>query len=74
MIFETEQEKKAFEFICSSASDTFSRRGCNDLSKEELKIFEGLRLQREDTDDTVFTSSIKYDFDIIEWLRGTQNE
>lgn len=69
MILETEDERKAFEFICNIASDEFSRRGCNDLSTEDEKRFGHLLVQREDVDQTIFLDAVKFDFDILEWLK-----
>lgn len=69
MILETEQEKRAFELICSYA-DRFTDRGCNDLSKEEIEFFKGITITRQEMPSKkIIEDKIKMDFDVLFWLK-----
>ena len=70
MIFESEDEKQAFEYMYELASDCTSRRGCNDLEKEYVERFKHLKVKSTDVDNTEFMREISYDFDVAEWLKS----
>ena len=65
MKIESQMEKQAFDFICNVASKTMTNAGCNDLEKNEEDNFKNIKINRNGELD-----NIRYDFDIIEWLRG----
>ena len=67
MIFESNTEKRAFEFICGLASELTDKRGCNDLEESDLKAFKDIVVWSEDEGKT-FSRKALYDFDIIRWL------
>jgi len=68
MIFESELEKEAFEYMSQLASELTGRRGCNDLEKNMVDKFRGLTVPGEDTDGSIFQREIVFDFDVCHWL------
>jgi hypothetical protein len=68
MIFESQAEKDAFEFMYELASDETSRRGCNDLEEKDRKKFVGLTVPTDDNGKIV-QSKISMDFDVLHWLK-----
>ena len=68
MIFESELEKTAFDYMSSLASECTDRRGCNDLENEMREKFKGLTVPGEDTDGSIFQREINMDFDVCHWL------
>ena len=69
MIFENEKERIAFEFIAEIADDRMSNAGSNDLSFDMFKKFSSEKIERHDNNTTTYMDSIKYDFDILHWLK-----
>ena len=65
MILESELEREAFDYICERLGDYFADNGCNDLEKEALEKFKSLKIKRDDAG----IEHVRYDFDIITWLR-----
>ena len=68
MILENKQEKEAFKFLFSIASEETSRRGCNDLPNEIMEIFKGLTVPGSDGEKVV-QREIVFDFDVCYWLQ-----
>ena len=68
MILETEQEKKAWEFVSSLALSATDRI-CNDLNQEEVKKFEGLTTDCDDN-GIIIEIPIVSDYQVIGWLGG----
>ena len=64
MIFETNLEREAFEFIYDIASEETSRRGCNDLDSKEINTFKDIMIEQDGEERNVL-----YDFDILQWLK-----
>ena len=73
MKFENDDEKNAFEFVCQLASIATDRI-CNDLSKEDYEKFKHLNVLSGDIKGNTIVDGVKYDFDVIEWLRGCVEE
>jgi hypothetical protein len=69
MIFESEDEKKAFDFVCYLADEETSRHGCNDLEPEQLKVFSNILVDAQDVNCTKFQKFATMDFEIIYWLK-----
>ena len=69
MIFENEDEKKAFDFIYEMASDVTSQRGCNYLEDKDRLKFGHLKVDSEDIDGTTFKRAVMFDFDVLQWLK-----
>jgi hypothetical protein len=65
MILETDEERKAFKFICEYAGEHMGNAGCNDLNETE-KWAEKLQVERDGT----YLDKVRYDFDIINWLES----
>jgi len=63
-----DDEKLALNYILEIASEETSRKGCNDLNPEDVKLLGHLFITREDG-DTRYTEHVKYDFDIVHWIR-----
>jgi hypothetical protein len=68
MIFETIDEKEAFEFVCKLADYLTSRNGCNDLPSEDEIKFKHILVETEE-DNKIVMRPICYDFDVIFWLK-----
>lgn len=68
MRIENEQERKTLRFIFNLACQA-TDRSCNDLTSDELKIFEGFQVHRDDGGELI-DDDVKYDFDIIHWLKN----
>lgn len=68
MKFKNDTERKAFKYIVDIASEAFSRRGCNDLSDDELLLFSHLRVRGTDDDGKPCMRRVCRDFDVLEWL------
>jgi hypothetical protein len=69
MILETDMEREAFHFICETADAEFSQRGCNDLFGRHKELFGELLVERFDTDMKAM-EKVKYDFDVLFWLKS----
>jgi hypothetical protein len=67
MIFESDYERKAFEFVCILAGMA-TDRGCNDLANETADIFNGITVDCDDG-GKIIQRPIQYDFDVIYWLK-----
>lgn len=74
MILESKKEKEAFDFIYNLLSEFTSRRVCNDLDENMVKMFENERVISEETDGTEFLREITFDFDIAFWLKNQIKE
>lgn len=69
MILETKEEKDAFKFVCELASETTSRRGCNDLSDDDIQKFGHLKVETYDPyEKKTEMVNVRMDFDILSWL------
>jgi len=68
MKFDCLEEELAFKFICDMASNTMSNNGCNDLDKECKERFKNCKVIRNEGEGMFVADTIKYDFDILEWL------
>lgn len=68
MIFESKDEKNAFEFICNICSDTISASGCDDLEADQLKMFGHLKVESEDGDGSKFMRPVVFGGDVLYWL------
>jgi len=65
MKFETELERKAFEFICDLAEEAIDAKGCNDLDDQDGFAFaECITIDGEGN-----KVSARNDFEIIWWLK-----
>jgi len=74
MIFESEDEKNAFDFVCYLADEETSRHGCNDLEPEQLKVFSNILVDAQDVNCTKFQKFVTMDFEIIYWLKKQVKE
>lgn len=70
MIFESKEERLAFNFVCELADREMDRHGCSDLSPEDMELFGGCEVESYDPVNKVyFSRKIMHDFDVIHWLR-----
>jgi hypothetical protein len=70
LIFESEDERKAFEFICEAAADMFADRGCDNLDSEQMKVFGHLMVDSEEEDGTPFKRQVVFGGDVVYWLES----
>jgi len=70
MILETQEEKDAFDYVWELASEITDRRGCNDLTQEEITKFKNLQIETtEMPSGKVYLRPATMDFDIVWWLK-----
>jgi hypothetical protein len=74
MIFETLREKQAFEWMCKELDEYQSKRICNDLDVDMREKFKNFSVPYQDTNGHSGLTSIKMDFQLIEWLKNQIKE
>ena len=72
MIFESNDEKNAFEYICELAIEA-TNNICTDLNPKERELFKHLKVFGHDTDGNIIYNNISQSYDVIYWLKERAN-
>ena len=72
MIFESNDEKNAFEYICELADEACDRI-CTDLNPREHELFRHLKVKGTDSVEGEVMNNISQSYDVINWLKSNSN-